>query len=235
MGTPYPTPISPSEIRIGWIGIGVMGFAMASRLVSAGYTLSFYARNPSHPNALSLQSQGASLAHSPAQLAQSSDVLFTMLPPGPRPPDLLRGARPRGVVRRRPGLRRRRRSPRREARDLRRRGEARGGVAGPAVLDSGEGDVRGPRGVRAELQDREPDHDRGELDRAERGAGVREARGVGSEGVRGGDQGRRGGFQGVGVVWGEDDGEGFSTGGFCGVPGQGFGDGGGCRRRRGRC
>jgi len=79
MGTPYPTPISTSETRIGWIGIGIMGFAMASRLLSAGYTLSFYARNPSNPNALSLQSQGATLAQSPAQLAQLSDVLFTMV------------------------------------------------------------------------------------------------------------------------------------------------------------
>ncbi|KAK7359086.1 hypothetical protein VNO77_01032 [Canavalia gladiata] len=79
MGTPYPNPITPSETRIGFIGIGVMGYAMASRLLSAGYTLSFYARNLSHPNSLSLQSQGAQSAHSPAQLAQISDVLFTMV------------------------------------------------------------------------------------------------------------------------------------------------------------
>ncbi|XP_061365745.1 probable 3-hydroxyisobutyrate dehydrogenase-like 2, mitochondrial [Gastrolobium bilobum] len=79
MGTVYPNPITPSETRIGWIGIGVMGGAMASRLLRAGYTLTIYARNPSHPNSLALQSQGASLADSPAQLAQSTDVLFTML------------------------------------------------------------------------------------------------------------------------------------------------------------
>ncbi|XP_020230409.1 probable 3-hydroxyisobutyrate dehydrogenase-like 2, mitochondrial [Cajanus cajan] len=79
MGTPYPNPISPSETRIGWIGIGVMGFAMASRLLSAGYSLTFYARNPSHPNAVSLKAQGASQAQSPAHLAQLSDVLFTMV------------------------------------------------------------------------------------------------------------------------------------------------------------
>ncbi|KAJ1405393.1 hypothetical protein SESBI_25942 [Sesbania bispinosa] len=52
---------------------------MASRLLSAGYTLSFYARNPSHPNFLSLQSQGATLSPSPSHLAQSCDVVFTML------------------------------------------------------------------------------------------------------------------------------------------------------------
>ncbi|XP_058731579.1 probable 3-hydroxyisobutyrate dehydrogenase-like 3, mitochondrial [Vicia villosa] len=79
MGSKYPNPISPSHTRIGWIGIGVMGGAMASRLISAGYTLTFYARNPTHPNSLSLQSQGAKLADSPSHLATSSDVVFTML------------------------------------------------------------------------------------------------------------------------------------------------------------
>ncbi|XP_027347525.1 probable 3-hydroxyisobutyrate dehydrogenase-like 3, mitochondrial [Abrus precatorius] len=79
MGNPYPNPISPSETRIGWIGIGVMGHAMASRLLSAGYSVTIFARNPSHPNSLYLQSQGAQLAHSPAQLAQLTDVLFTMV------------------------------------------------------------------------------------------------------------------------------------------------------------
>ncbi|KAK7318734.1 hypothetical protein RJT34_03441 [Clitoria ternatea] len=79
MGTPYPNPITPSETRIGWIGIGVMGHPMASRLISNGYKLTFYARNPSHPNSLSLQSQGASLANSPSQLAHQTDVVFTIL------------------------------------------------------------------------------------------------------------------------------------------------------------
>lgn len=79
MGSTYPNPITASETRIGFIGIGVMGGAMASRLLSAGYTLSFYARNPSHPNSLALQSDGATLAASPSHLAQSSDVVFTML------------------------------------------------------------------------------------------------------------------------------------------------------------
>ncbi|KAL6184133.1 hypothetical protein ACLB2K_045537 [Fragaria x ananassa] len=77
MGTPYPNPISPAKTRIGWIGIGVMGAAMASRLLSAGYSLTVYARTPS--KAAPLQSQGAHLADSPFQLAQLSDVVFTMV------------------------------------------------------------------------------------------------------------------------------------------------------------
>ncbi|KAK1417659.1 hypothetical protein QVD17_26791 [Tagetes erecta] len=83
MNTPYPTPITPSQTRIGWIGTGVMGAAMASRLLSAGYTLTIYARNPS--KTLSLQSQGANLASSPAEVAKSSDIIFTMLG---HPPDV---------------------------------------------------------------------------------------------------------------------------------------------------
>lgn len=77
MHTPDPTPITPTQTRIGWVGIGVMGSAMASRLLSAGYAVTVYARTPS--KAVSLQSKGAHLASSLADLARSSDVIFTML------------------------------------------------------------------------------------------------------------------------------------------------------------
>lgn len=60
-----------------------MGAAMASRLLSAGYTLTIYARNPS--KTLSLQSQGANLASSPAELAKSTHIIFTMVG---HPPDV---------------------------------------------------------------------------------------------------------------------------------------------------
>lgn len=77
MGTSYPSPITPSNTRIGWIGIGVMGSAMASRILSSGYSLIIYARNPSKAD--SLLSLGAQLADSPAHLAKSCDIVFTML------------------------------------------------------------------------------------------------------------------------------------------------------------
>ncbi|XP_057433680.1 probable 3-hydroxyisobutyrate dehydrogenase-like 2, mitochondrial [Lotus japonicus] len=83
METCYPNPIAPTKTRIGWIGIGVMGGAMASRLLNAGYSVTIYARNPS--KCLPLQSQGAHVANSPAQVAHSSDVVFTMLS---HPPDV---------------------------------------------------------------------------------------------------------------------------------------------------
>lgn len=76
---------------------------MASRLLSAGYSLTIYARTPS--KSLSLQSQGARIASSPRDLAQRSDVVFTMLG---HPPDvrqivlgsdgLLSGLNPNSVI-----------------------------------------------------------------------------------------------------------------------------------------
>ncbi|KAG6389823.1 hypothetical protein SASPL_151297 [Salvia splendens] len=77
MSGQYPAPINPTRTRIGWIGIGVMGGAMASRLISAGYSVTIYARTPS--KAASLLSLGAKLADSPADLAAASDVIFTMI------------------------------------------------------------------------------------------------------------------------------------------------------------
>ncbi|XP_055960001.1 probable 3-hydroxyisobutyrate dehydrogenase-like 2, mitochondrial isoform X2 [Mercurialis annua] len=77
MDTSYPEPISPTKTRIGWIGIGVMGAAMASRLLSAGYSLTIYARTPS--KALALQSKGATVAASPLELAKNSDVVCLMV------------------------------------------------------------------------------------------------------------------------------------------------------------
>lgn len=77
METPYPEPITPGKTRIGWIGIGVMGAAMASRLLSAGYSITIYARSPS--KALPLQSEGAQLVDSPYEVAKCSDVVFTMV------------------------------------------------------------------------------------------------------------------------------------------------------------
>lgn len=50
---------------------------MASRLLSAGYSITIYARSPS--KALPLQSKGAQLVDSPYEVAKCSDVVFTMV------------------------------------------------------------------------------------------------------------------------------------------------------------
>ncbi|WOL14516.1 hypothetical protein Cni_G23296 [Canna indica] len=73
----YPQPIRPGLTRVGWIGAGVMGAAMAARLSAAGYDVAVYARTPS--KAEHLCRLGARLAPSPADAARSADVVFTIV------------------------------------------------------------------------------------------------------------------------------------------------------------
>ncbi|KAL5989993.1 hypothetical protein ACLOJK_010889 [Asimina triloba] len=77
MASLCPKPVVPARTRVGWIGIGVMGGAMATRLQAAGYALTVYARNPS--KAAEFSKRGAHVAASPAHVARASDVVFTMV------------------------------------------------------------------------------------------------------------------------------------------------------------
>ncbi len=61
-------------MRVGCIGLGTMGAPMAENLLKAGFDLTVYNRTLS--KAERLVSQGAFLAHSPAELAGKSDVVF---------------------------------------------------------------------------------------------------------------------------------------------------------------
>lgn len=63
--------------KIAFVGIGVMGKPMASHLLQAGYDVCVYNRTPA--KALELESLGASVCHSPAEVAADADVVFTML------------------------------------------------------------------------------------------------------------------------------------------------------------
>ncbi|KAL6618771.1 hypothetical protein ACP70R_033910 [Stipagrostis hirtigluma subsp. patula] len=73
----FPAPVRPGSTRVGWIGIGVMGGAMAKHLLAAGFAVTAYARTPA--KAETLVAAGASLADSPAAVAAASDVVFTMV------------------------------------------------------------------------------------------------------------------------------------------------------------
>src|SRR5580704_11764100 len=66
-------------MRIGWIGLGRMGFPMASRLLDAGYSLSIWNRTKS--KAEPLAKPGATIVNEPGDLADV-DVLFTMVATG---------------------------------------------------------------------------------------------------------------------------------------------------------
>ena len=63
--------------RIGFIGLGRMGHAMADNLLTAGYSLSVYNRTPE--KAAALVARGATLAVHPAQTAEPGGIVITML------------------------------------------------------------------------------------------------------------------------------------------------------------
>src|SRR5216110_3594800 len=64
-------------MKIGFIGLGIMGSRMAANLQKHGYPLVVF--NRTRDKAEPLLDRGAMLADSPPKLAQQVDVLFTML------------------------------------------------------------------------------------------------------------------------------------------------------------
>lgn len=65
------------EGSIGWIGTGVMGQSMCSNLLTAGFSLAVHSRTKS--KAELLIEQGARWCDTPAEIAEQSDVIVTML------------------------------------------------------------------------------------------------------------------------------------------------------------
>ena len=80
--------------RIGLVGLGRMGTAIAGRLLAAGWPLTIW--NRTADRAADLVAQGASLAATPADLAQASDVVLTILTDDAAIEDVYRG--PRGLL-----------------------------------------------------------------------------------------------------------------------------------------
>ena len=64
--------------KIGWIGLGNMGNPMVKNLVKAGFEVTVYNRNPEKSKALQAEVK-VEIAASLAELAGSSDFIFTML------------------------------------------------------------------------------------------------------------------------------------------------------------
>ena len=69
--------IAPGETRIGWIGTGVMGSSMCGHLIKAGFTATVYSRT--REKAQSLFDAGAKWADSPRAVAETADVIFTIV------------------------------------------------------------------------------------------------------------------------------------------------------------
>jgi 2-hydroxy-3-oxopropionate reductase len=64
-------------VKVGFIGLGVMGLPMAGHLLRAGHDLTVWARRGG--SAQVLQAAGARLAASPRELAKETEVVFTMV------------------------------------------------------------------------------------------------------------------------------------------------------------
>jgi 3-hydroxyisobutyrate dehydrogenase len=70
-------PVAPGKTRVGWIGTGVMGAAMAGHIRDAGYELAVY--NRTRAKAEPLLAKGAVWADTPGEVAGRCDVVFTMV------------------------------------------------------------------------------------------------------------------------------------------------------------
>jgi 2-hydroxy-3-oxopropionate reductase len=68
-------------LRVGFIGLGIMGRPMAANLLEAGYPLTVH--NRSRATVDELCARGAAAAGSPAEVAARSEVVITMLPDSP--------------------------------------------------------------------------------------------------------------------------------------------------------
>ena len=68
-------------LKIGYIGLGIMGKSMARNIMKAGYPLVVH--NRSRKSVRELVAEGAIEAHSPAEVAGQVDVVFTNLPDSP--------------------------------------------------------------------------------------------------------------------------------------------------------
>jgi len=73
--------------RVGFIGLGIMGKPMAQNLIGAGYDLVVYNRTREKAEEL----EGATVAESPKEVAENSDIVITMLPDSPQVEEVLAG------------------------------------------------------------------------------------------------------------------------------------------------
>ena len=67
----------PADVPIGWIGTGVMGASMCGHLMDAGHPATVHTRT--RAKAEGLLERGATWADSPREVAEASDIVFTIV------------------------------------------------------------------------------------------------------------------------------------------------------------
>ena len=75
--------------KVGFIGLGIMGGPMAKNLIAEGHELVLY--NRTREKAEDLAGDGATVAGSPREVAERSDIVITMLPDSPQVEEVLAG------------------------------------------------------------------------------------------------------------------------------------------------
>src|SRR5690606_9446463 len=75
-------------LKVGFIGLGIMGKPMSKNLMKAGYQLVVLEKNKS---ASELIAAGAEAAHTPKEIAEKSDLIITMLPNSPQVKEVILG------------------------------------------------------------------------------------------------------------------------------------------------
>ena len=81
-------------MRVGFIGLGIMGKPMARNVLRAGHALTIYARHPEKVR--DLVDEGAALVDSAAAVGRAAEVIVTMLPNAPEVEEVVLG--PEGVL-----------------------------------------------------------------------------------------------------------------------------------------
>jgi 2-hydroxy-3-oxopropionate reductase len=89
-------------MKIGFIGLGIMGKPMAKNLLTAGHQVVVSSHNPTA--AAEVAASGATIADSPKEIAEQVELVITMLPNSPHvkavalgPDGIIEGAHP-GLV-----------------------------------------------------------------------------------------------------------------------------------------
>jgi 2-hydroxy-3-oxopropionate reductase len=91
MSTPLNTP--PAPLRLGFIGLGIMGAPMAGHLLAAGHTLFVHTRGRVPP---AIAESRATICTTARGVAERADIVFTMVPDTPDVEAVLFG--PEGVA-----------------------------------------------------------------------------------------------------------------------------------------
>ena len=69
-----------AKLKLGFVGLGIMGAPMAGQLIKAGHEVFVYTRSKVAPE---IAQSSAIQCTSAAEVAQKADIIFTMVPDTP--------------------------------------------------------------------------------------------------------------------------------------------------------